>query len=87
MAETIRKPFRKGRSLMAQEHGDIFAGDDPLNLDRFQPKPAGATDRPGPQELRGIAERTKFVSREGQGTAPRCPYCAAGNIALAGQPR
>jgi hypothetical protein len=55
---------------MAQEHGNIFEGDDPLNLDRFQPKPAGASDRPGPQELRGIAERTKFVSREGQGAAP-----------------
>ena len=55
---------------MAQEHGDIFAGDDPLNLDRFQPKPAGASDRPGPQDLRDIAERTKFVSTEGKGAAP-----------------
>jgi hypothetical protein len=55
---------------MVQEHGDIFAGDDGLNLDRFQPKPGGASDRPGPQDLRGIAERTKFVSREGKGAPP-----------------
>jgi hypothetical protein len=55
---------------MAQEHRDIFADDEALNLDRFKPKPAGASDRPGPQDLRGIAERTKFVSREGKGTAP-----------------
>src|SRR6266478_4934344 len=55
---------------MAQEHGDIFAGDDALNLDRFKPKPAGTSDRPGPQDLRDIAERTKFVSREGKGSSP-----------------
>jgi hypothetical protein len=55
---------------MVQEHGDIFAGDDSLNLDRFKPKPAGASDRPEPQDLRNIAERTKFVSREGKGAAP-----------------
>jgi hypothetical protein len=50
------------------EHRDIFAEDDALNLDRFKPKPPEAAGRPGPEELRGIAERTKFVSREGQGT-------------------
>jgi hypothetical protein len=55
---------------MAQEHGDIFAGDDALNLERFLPKPAGVSDRPGPQELRGIAERSKFISREGKGASP-----------------
>src|SRR5271154_5565791 len=51
---------------MAQEHGDIFAEDN-LDLNRFKPKPAGASDRPTPQDLRGIAERTKFVSREAKG--------------------
>lgn len=51
------------------EHRDIFAEDDALNLDRFKPKPLEATDRPGPEDLRGIAERTKFVSREGQRAA------------------
>ena len=55
---------------MAQEHGDIFADNDALNLDRFKPKPAGPVDRPGPEDLREIAERTKFVSREGKGVAP-----------------
>ena len=54
---------------MAQEHGDIFAEDN-LDLNRFKPKPAGPSDRPGPEDLRGIAERTKFVSREGNGVAP-----------------
>jgi hypothetical protein len=49
------------------EHRDIFAEDDALNLDRFKPKPPAA-GRPGPEDLRSIAERTKFVSREGQGT-------------------
>jgi len=57
---------------MAQAPRDIFAEDDALNLDRFQPKPAGATDRPGPEDLRDIAARTKFVSREGKG-APAVP--------------
>ena len=50
------------------EHRDIFAEDDALNLDRFKPKPPHVADRPSPEDLRGIAERTKFVSREGQGT-------------------
>ncbi len=50
------------------EHRDIFAEDDALNLDRFKPKPPEAAARPGPEDLRGIAERTKFVSRERQGT-------------------
>ena len=50
------------------EHRDIFAEDDALNLDRFKPKPPHTADRPSPEDLRGIAERTKFVSREGQGT-------------------
>ena len=54
---------------MAQEHGDIFAGDDALNFDRFKPKPTGASDRPQPDDLRGIAGRTKFISREGKGAA------------------
>lgn len=49
------------------EHRDIFAEDDALNLDRFKPKPPEAS-RPGLEDLRGIAERTKFVSREGHGT-------------------
>ena len=48
---------------MAQEHGDIFAGDDALNLDRFKPKPAGTSDRPGPQDLRDIAMRHAHTTR------------------------
>ncbi len=50
------------------EHRDIFAEDDALSLDRFKPKPPEAAGRPGPEDLRGIAERTKFISREGQTT-------------------
>jgi hypothetical protein len=64
---------------MAQEHRDIFAEDDTLNLDRFKPKPTGASDRPGPQDLREIAERTKFVSREAKETPPpRVPLLRRG---------
>jgi hypothetical protein len=55
---------------MTQEHRDIFAEDEALNLDRFKPKPAGPSDRPGAQDLRAIADRTKFVSREGKGSPP-----------------
>lgn len=63
---------------MAQDHGDIFKDTD-LNLDRFQPKPA-ATNRPTPQELRPIAESTKFVSRQPKdpGTPP-VPLLRRGN--------
>jgi hypothetical protein len=64
---------------MAQEHGDIFAGDDALNLDRFKPKSAGTSGRPQPDDLRGIAERTKFISREGKGAAaPPVPLLRRG---------
>ena len=50
--------------MTAQEHGNIFEEGGDLNLDRFKPKSAPADNRPTPQDLRGIAERTKFVSRE-----------------------
>lgn len=64
---------------MAQEHRDIFADEDPLNLDRFKPKPAGASDLPQPDDLREIADRTKFVSREGKGaSAPPVPLLRRG---------
>jgi hypothetical protein len=50
--------------MTAQEHGNIFEEGGDLNLDRFKPKSAPADNRLTPQDLRGIAERTKFVSRE-----------------------
>ncbi|MGH7097083.1 MAG: hypothetical protein ACREE4_05405 [Stellaceae bacterium] len=64
---------------MAQDHGDIFKDSD-LNLDRFKPRAAPAADRPTPQDLRGIAERTKFISREPKeaGTPP-VPLLRRGN--------
>ena len=55
---------------MAQEHGDIFAENGDLNLDRFKPKPAPAADRPAPRDLRPIAEKTKFISRESKEVDP-----------------
>lgn len=57
---------------MAQEHRDIFAQDEAIDLGRFKPKPAGAADRPGPEDLRDVAEQTKWKSREGKG-APQPP--------------
>lgn len=55
-----------------QEHRDIFSEDEALDLDRFKPKTPDASAKPRPEDLSGIAERTKFVSREGQG-APQQP--------------
>jgi hypothetical protein len=52
-----------------QEHRDIFSEDDALDLNRFKPKTPDASAKPAPEDLRGIAERTKFVSREGQGAS------------------
>lgn len=49
---------------MAQEHGDIFKDSGDLDLGRFKPKSAPAADRPAPQDLRGITDSTKFISRQ-----------------------
>src|SRR3954452_13134297 len=56
--------------MSAQEHGNIFDDGGDLNLERFKPKPTPAENRPAPLDLRHIADRTKFVSRESREVKP-----------------
>ena len=64
MAEGIRmltrrtEPAQQARWPDVRNQAEHLRGDN--NIDRFQPKPARASGRPGPQELRGIAEEAEF---------------------------